>query len=178
MKTISSLIIGLSLLIISTELISQNTTSLAWKTLSGENYEIQYPSDWELDQSGQMGTTFMLFSAVENDADLFKENLTLIIQDLSGHNLDLDEYTALSLEQIETLITSSNILESKRRKAKNGDYHQLIYTGKQGIYDLKFLQYFWVEENAAYLLTFTCEVKSFKKFQTVGEKIMDSFIIK
>ncbi len=36
-----------------------------WKTLNQTSYSIQYPKTWELNQSGQMGTSFILFSALE-----------------------------------------------------------------------------------------------------------------
>jgi hypothetical protein len=37
-----------------------------WELLKEEDYSIQYPKDWELSQSGQMGTKFILFSALED----------------------------------------------------------------------------------------------------------------
>ncbi|MBK7681894.1 MAG: hypothetical protein IPJ26_05200 [Bacteroidetes bacterium] len=39
-----------------------------------------------------MGTSFIIFSPLENDEDKFKENVNLLMQDLTGQNIDLDKY--------------------------------------------------------------------------------------
>ncbi|MBC8172388.1 MAG: hypothetical protein H7X71_00660, partial [Chitinophagales bacterium] len=58
--------------------INRTETIDGWKTLKEKNYSIQYPSTWELDQSGQMGTSFILFSSLEEKEDQFMENINLI----------------------------------------------------------------------------------------------------
>ena len=148
-----------------------------WKTLSEKNYTIQYPSTWELTQAGQMGTSFVLFSPLEDSKDQFRENINLIIQDLTGMNIDLNKYTEISEGQVKTMITNSSIKETKRIKNGNTEYHKLIYTGDQGVFRLKFEQYYWVQNDKAYVLTLTCEQTTFPNFKEIGEKILDSFLI-
>jgi hypothetical protein len=149
-----------------------------WKTLEVSEFSIQYPKTWELNQSGQMGTSFFLFSSLENDADDFKENVNLIIQDLSGQNIDLNKYTEISTDQIKTMITNSNMLESKRIKTQDEEYHKVIYTGDQGKYKLKFEQYYLIRNNKAYILTLTCEKEKFVNYTDDGESILNSFVVK
>ncbi|MEO8759474.1 MAG: hypothetical protein ABI448_01185 [Bacteroidia bacterium] len=148
-----------------------------WNTFTQANYEIKYPSNWELDQSGKMGTSFIVFSPLENENDKFKENINLVIQDLTGKNINLDKYTKISEEQIKTMITNSKILESEQVKNDLTEYHKVIYTGDQGIYHLTFEQYYWVMNEKVYIITFTSEVTTFKNYRGVGEKIMNSFVI-
>jgi hypothetical protein len=150
----------------------------SWKTLTASNYSIEYPENWELNKSGQMGTNFILLSPLTSDQDQFKENVNLLIQDLTGYNLDLDQYVEISEGQVNTMITDGNIIESERISNSDINYHKLIYTGKQGIYDLKFEQYFWVIENKAYVLTLTTEEEQFDSFQKIGERILNSFEIR
>jgi hypothetical protein len=149
-----------------------------WKTLEEKNYSIQYPADWELNQSGQMGTTFFLFSPLSSDQDKFRENINLLIQDLSGHNINLDKYTEISEGQVKTMITNSTLIESKRVKNGSEEFHRIIYTGDQGIFHLKFEQFYWIKNDKAYVLTFTCEQDKFSDFKEVGEAILNSFILK
>ncbi len=149
-----------------------------WKTLEEKNYSIQYPTDWESNQSGQMGTTFFLFSPLSSDQDKFRENINLLIQDLSGHNINLDKYTEISKKQVKALITNSTIIESKRVKNGSEEFHRIIYTGDQGIFHLKFEQFYWIKNDKAYVLTFTCEQDKFSDFSEVGEAILNSFILK
>ena len=71
-----------------------------WKSFSQANYSIKYPATWELNQSGQMGTAFILFTPKESEKDDFRENINLLTQDLSGRNIDLSKYTEISESQI------------------------------------------------------------------------------
>lgn len=154
------------------------TTLNDWKTLDQVAYSIQYPSTWELNQNEQMGTSFILFSPLESDKDQFKENVNLLIQDISKYHIDLSEYTKISEGQIKTMVTNGTILESVRIKNDNGEYHKLIYSGDQGIFHLTFEQYYWVMNEKAFVLTFTCEQNKFAQKAETGEKILNSFKLK
>jgi hypothetical protein len=146
-----------------------------WKSLSENNYSINYPDNWELNKAGQMGTSFILFSPLSSKQDNFKENVNLLVQDLKGHDLDLDKYVEISEGQIKTLVMDGELIESKRITTGNLNYHKAIYTGRQGTFNLKFEQYFWVVENKAIILTLTCEEDQFDNYQIIGEKILNSF---
>jgi hypothetical protein len=148
-----------------------------WETFNGSDYSIRYPSNWELNDSKQMGTSLILFSPIENSKDQFKENVNLIIQDLSSYNLDLDDFIEITLDQVKTMITNSTLLESKRVKSSNPEFHKLVYLGDQGMYHLKFEQYCWVMNDKAYILTLTCERNKFPVYKATGEKILNSFLL-
>ncbi|MBC7861746.1 MAG: hypothetical protein IAF38_02155 [Bacteroidia bacterium] len=148
-----------------------------WKTLAKANYSIQYPSAWELNESGQGGSSFILFSALEPGQDKFRENVNLLIQDLTGQNIDINKYTEISESQIKTKATNGKLIESKRIKTGK-EYHKIIYTADQGTLHLKFEMYYWVIANKAYLLTFTSEQTKFESFKATGEKILNSFKLK
>jgi|TARA_B110000240_G_C13235019_1_gene340649 hypothetical protein len=168
-------LIGILFLIVNLSVFAQTND---WNTLNEKNYSIEYPSDWELNKSGQMGTKFILFSQLTSKNDQFKENVNLIVQDLTGHNIDLNQYVEISENQIKTMITDGNIISSERVKKDEKEFQRVIYTGKQGIYDLQFVQYYWVENNNAYVLTLTCEITVFTDFKNTGEKILNSFEIR
>jgi hypothetical protein len=168
-------LIGILFLIVNLSVFAQTND---WNTLNEKNYSIEYPSDWELNKSGKMGTKFTLFSQLTSKNDQFKENVNLIVQDLTGHNIDLNQYVEISENQIKTMITDGNIISSERVKKDEKEFQRVIYTGKQGIYDLQFEQYYWVENNNAYVLTLTCEITVFTDFKNTGEKILNSFEIR
>jgi len=153
------------------------TQSNEWKFITAKDYSIQYPLNWKFDQSGQMKTSFIIFSELTSGEDQFRENINLIIEDLTEHNLDLNKYVEISENQIKTQINKSKILLSERLKAHNKEYHKVIYKGKNSSLNLKFEQYIWVEGSNAYILTLTCEIDQFDTFQEIGEKILNSFII-
>jgi hypothetical protein len=149
-----------------------------WELLNEDDYSIQYPKDWELSQSGQMGTKFILFSALENDEDQFRENVNLISQDLGSNDVDLDQYTEISENQIKTMMTNCTVYESKRIKNGSGEYQKLIYAADQGAFRLKFEQLYWIENDFAYVLTLTCEESKFSSFKELGEKIISTFTLR
>ena len=149
-----------------------------WKTLSESDYSIQYPDTFDLDKSGQMGTSFILLSKQTSQQDLFRENVNLLIQDLSGQNINLDKYVEISEGQIKTMITDGNLIESERLSDKNKEFQRVIYTGKQGQFDLKFQQFYWIENKKAYVLTLTCEINQYDNYVSIGEEIMRTFMIK
>jgi len=162
---------------ISTKIADPEKINSDWKTLTESNYLIQYPSTWELSQSGQMGTSFIIFSPLESEQDKFKENINLLIQDLTGMKIDLNKYTELSVGQIKTMATNSILIESKRVKTASGEYQKIIYSADQGIFHLEFEQYYWILNEKAYVLTFTTEQNKFDRFKEIGEKILNSFRI-
>ena len=158
--------------------IDQAEKAIDWEILNEDKYLIKHPSDWEVNRSGQMGTSFILFSPLSNESDKFKENVNLLIQDLTGYNLNLDQYVEISEGQIKTIVTEGKIISSDRIKENEREYQRMVYTGKQGIFDLKFEQYYWVICNQAFVLTLTGEEKEFEEYQGIGEEILNSFEIK
>jgi hypothetical protein len=150
-------------------------TKTSWKVLKETKYSIQYPDNWELNKSGQMGSNFVVFSKLTSPQDKFRENINLIIQNLQGQKINLNKYVEISEGQIKTMITNGNLIESKRLNQNGHEFQKVIYTGDQGIYKLKFEQYYWVLNGQAYVLTLTCEKNQFNTYKLTGEKILNSF---
>jgi len=146
-----------------------------WKSYKTEDFSIKYPKDWDLDISGLMGSSMFLFSKLISDKDDFKENLNVMKQDLSAYNVNMNEYVKVSEKQIETMFTDGKLLESVRKESNGEEFHKLIYTGKQGIYNLKFEQYFYIRDKIAYVITLTCKESEFVNYQSIGERILNSF---
>lgn len=160
----------------SEELIKQDGHA-QWKTFSQDLISIEYPEDWEIQSPGQMGTKFILFSPIRNQEDQFRENINLIIQDLSGHHMSMDQYVEASQQQIKNLITDGKLMESERIEKGGEQIHKIIFIGKQGMFELKFEQHYRIENDQAYVLTLTCIATEFDDYRERGEQIMDSFKI-
>jgi len=149
-----------------------------WKSYEKDNFSISYPEKWRLDESGQQGTTLALFSPTDGIQDNFSENVNLLIQNLEGLNMDLKKYTALSVDQINTMFPGGEILENTTEKVGNKEYQKLKYKGTNGEFELMFEQFYFIKDNKAYILTLTCEADQFEKYKKDGEKIMKSFELK
>ena len=167
----------LALLVLITSAKSQTKES-AWFSLKDKSYTLRYPNNWELDQTGQGGTSFILLSVLEDAYDKFRENVNLIVQDVKGKNIDLAKFTEISTEQIKTMIPNSKIISSELEKRKSGEYRRIVYTCDQGKFHLQFEQRYWVINNKAYILTFTAEETKYANFIGTATKILESFTIK
>jgi len=148
-----------------------------WSLLNEKDYSIQYPDNWNLNTSGMMESSFVLFSKTSSSTDLFRENVNLLIQNLAGQQIDLDEYVEISESQVKAMVTNGNLIESVRLIKDGMEYHKMIYTGDQGQYNLKFEQFLWITNDQAYVLTLTCEKTEFDNYQEIGEAILNSFKI-
>ena len=178
-KPINSNTIHMKNLLLISLLFSLNTFAQpAWKTLKGKGYSIEHPADWLEDETGQMGTTFLLFSPLESESDIFRENINLVEQDVAAYNLDLNGFVKLSEEQIKTLVKNSTLTESTRVQDRDNEFHKIIYSGDLNDNRLTFEQYYWVKKKKAYILTFTCSEESFNRFKKTGEEILASFVLK
>lgn len=144
-------------------------------TLQKELFKIQYPNKWTIDTSRRMGTEFFIFSPKENATDKFLENVNLIIQDISGQNIDLDKYAEISKDQITTMAIGSKIHEAKKIKKGKTEYYKIIYEMTQGTLKVKLEQYYFVTDTRAFVLTLTTELSKFANFKTVGEAVLNSF---
>jgi hypothetical protein len=157
---------------------SEIKTETLWKSLDEIGYGIQYPDDWDLDTSGQMGMSFLILSKQISPQDSFRENVNLLIQNLSGLNVDIDAFVKISEDQVTTMYKEGKIHESKRIENQAKKFHKLVYSGSQGPFVLKTQQYYWVENDKAYILTLTCEAAQFDSYIQTGDKIMNSFVLK
>lgn len=148
-----------------------------WKTHTDKGFQIQYPSEWELSLAKQMGSSFILFSPLVNKEDLFRENVNLIIQDIKGMNIGLEKYAQISESQIKSMMTNSQILESKLMEKNGRRFYHLVYTADMGVYHLKFLQNYFIQNEKAYVLTFTADQKTYDEYVKVGGEILNSFFL-
>ena len=155
----------------------KSNDKIEWETFTQNNFSIEYLSEWRLDTTSQKGASFFLFSERSSKEDKFSENINLVIQDLSGYDISMDQFVELSENQIKTLITNGKIVSSQRIKGEDLDYHRLSYTGTQGIFELMFVQHFWLVDNSAYVLTLTSEVDQYDNYKDVGNKMLNSFEI-
>ena len=145
-----------------------------WKTGKTDHASFSYPPDWEFDQSGRMGTEFILFSPHGGEGDLFLDNVNFMMQDLSGKDIDLDQFVKITEEQVKNMATDGVLIKNERKKNGKQEYNVMSWSGRQGNFDLYFMQYQWVVNEKAYFVTFTVEQKSLKEFEATGVKIMDS----
>jgi hypothetical protein len=137
---------------------------------------IKYPADWTK-QEQVMGMVVAFLAPRESGSDVFQENVNIIVQDLSDQPMTLAEYTELSIAQIEQFITDASILDSSAVTLAGIPGHKVVLTGRQGQYDLKWMQVWTVQNNKAYVISYTAEISKYSTFLGTAQEMIDSFEI-
>lgn len=147
-----------------------------WTTFKTDDYLIDHPLSWTIDTSRKMGIELFIFSPPDSVNDKFRENINVVSSDVEGLNISLDTFVKVSQKQIETIATDCIILESALYKSGDKIFHKLDFTAKQGVFHLRFVQYYFAKSKRVYTVTLTTELKNFDNYKFNGIKIMDSFI--
>lgn len=137
---------------------------------------IKYPLDWTKEEQ-VFGTVVSFSSPIESASDDFSENLNVLVQDLSAQPITLEEYTRISEEQVEQYITNGKILDTIATTLDGNSAYKLVYTGKQGQYNIKWMQVYTIKDDKAYVITYTAEMDSYSNFLGTAQEMINSFEI-
>lgn len=166
----------LLVLLLTTQLInSQSNGKITSKEINKNGYSIVFPSNLRVDETTMNGSDFFLFTEKTAPNDNFVENINLVVQNLANLNIDLNKFVEITESQI---ITRAKLIESKRGVSNGTEYHQLLYEGNFDGLPLRFLQYDFVKNDKAYILTYSAKQDAFDSYFTGMEKIMKTFTLK
>lgn len=151
------------------------TKKTEWKTILEKDYEVQYESNWDLDQTKSMGTEFILFAPLNKKEAQFRANINLMIQDISTKSWSLAEFTVFSENQVRTLMSESKILKNVAGNYNGSDYQNIVFTAKQSGRQLFFEQFYWVHKSKAFILTYTGNQTDFDSHLSLRHTMFESF---
>lgn len=134
---------------------------------------IQYPRTWKK-QEQIMGLLVMFLSPKESNADKFQENLNILVRPLA-RPATLAEATKLGTQQMKEIISDFKLISSKTTTLGNKRANQIVFTGKQGKFNLKWMQTYTIKNNKIYVLTYTAEVGKYSSFLGTIQKTIASF---
>lgn len=123
--------------------------------------EIQYPSDWTYEEN-KNGAVVIFYSPLENQLDFFRDNINIVIQDISSTPMTLESYSQLAVEQMKTLFGQNMQVESlsattlDRRPAR-----KLIFRGAGPNADLKYLSVWMIDNSKVYQITYLAVASQF-----------------
>lgn len=165
-------------LLLSILLVTLATAQDKWKTLEKDNYIISYPKNWvSSDQKPQPTIEFVLLSEeASQKKDQFRENINLNTENLSGKKLSLKEYIKLALDQVKTQIPSAKTISKKNIELNGKEAKKIIWSADLGGgIVLKFKQLFLINNETAYILTYTASMAEYDIYDKVSDKIFNSF---
>ena len=149
-----------------------------WNTIQKPAYSIQCPGNWSVDSSKQFGSELFFNAPIDSIGDKFRENVSVMVQNIAGKDVSMERFVAVSENQIRAMAPELVILEDTTISTAPVTYHKMHFTCKQGQFALEIEQFYFVTATRAYVITFTSEQKKFNQYQVTGEKILASFRLK
>ncbi|PSB07646.1 hypothetical protein C7B62_19270 [Pleurocapsa sp. CCALA 161] len=145
-----------------------------------ENYDlgfrVDYPQSWsKQNRDDFLARGAVFFSPLENDTDQFKEQISVLVEDLS-RDLSLSEYTKQSLAEIKQL-SDPNIGAAQVVAMGANEGRQIIYQGEENGNPVQRMQTWSVNNNRAYVITYTALPESFNDYLPTVEEMIESFEI-
>ena len=141
---------------------------------SREGFRVDYPQDWsKQNRDDFVATGVIFFSPLENDADQFKEKVSVLVENIPS-NLSLSEYTKQSISEIKQL-SDPNIGEAQPIILGINEGRQIIYRGEENGRAVQRMQTWSVKGNRAYVITYTAKPESYDNYLPMVEKIIESF---
>lgn len=148
-----------------------------WDTYKSNTYSVSYPVDWVIDTSKAMGIDVFLFSPLESTNDKFRENVNVLSSSFGGEDISLDSFFHVSERQIKIGATDCVILESKLYTKGQSSFYKIDFTAKQGIFQLRFVQYYFVKNGSGFTITLSSEEAAYPKYEATGLAVLNSFVL-
>jgi len=138
--------------------------------------KINYPENWAVQETPNAVTqdvvTFL--SPKQSDNDSFQEILTIRIEPISS---TLNESKDLFIREVKNTVDDAQIESSGETTLSNKRANQLVFTGKNDASRLKNLQVWTLQNDNAYIITYTATIEEYNKFLPIAEKMIQSFAI-
>ncbi len=139
-------------------------------------YSIEAPEGWtKLDTlvSGLKITTVM--APLDNEKDVFRENLNIITEDAKDYSVD--DYAKANRKYMEEQLPEMKVIRSGETKIGDLPAQWVLYTFNYSGQPLKNTVYFIVKNNTGYVLTCSALHSDFDKFENGFKQCVSSFKI-
>ena len=142
-------------------------------------FSIESPTRWKTVKN--FGETAVMFKApLDGPLDIYPENVTVVVQDLSHNPKSLMEFTDKAIEQMEAVFMHNFVLEESTAVATLGGYpaYKIIFTGKGPNQDIMmYMTWAVVDKQTVYQVTYSALPSQFEKYDLTVERMLASFRI-
>ena len=135
--------------------------------------QIEYSKKWQLEEVGDtLGTIARFYLDKKRQVEV-----VITVEELT-EEMSLGDYTTSAIAEITRFLQGAAILESQPITLARREAHRVVYSGEdpEGNLKLKFMQVWLLEDNRAYILTYSAEESQYENYlDRVEEIAMDSF---
>jgi serine/threonine-protein kinase len=141
---------------------------------SERGFSIDYPKAWSKQNRDDMFSRGAVFlSPLENDADRFREKVSILVEDLSA-DMSLADYTRGSIAQIKQL-SDPNVAPAQTVNLGKETARRVVYNGLEDGNWVRRMQTWTVVGDRAYVITYTAQPESYDSYLPTVEKMIESF---
>jgi len=154
------------------KLVCQNNTT---RQIIEKDFYLEYPTNWSFDKSKATEGVFIFSTELDSPLDIFRDNVTLMIQDLPSNIRSLNDYVELSLNQFRR--EDYVLLESNTKTNEKNEIigHEFIYESVYNQREVKFYQFVMMKNGKAYLFTYLAELRSYDIYFKAARELISSF---
>lgn len=136
--------------------------------------QLKYPESWRRQdlQNAITGEWVSFISTQQSPKDNFNEKLTISVNPFKG---TLADYKKIVVEASKQGTNNTSVSEGT---LANKAAYQVVYTTSNGNNTLKNLKVFTLENNKAYVITYTAKLEDYDKFLPTAQAMINSFEIK
>lgn len=141
-----------------------------WKEYVDEEkrFKFKYPDTWVQKMNDD------IVSLAPDNQDSLLENINLIVMDLQGAPVTLDQIVDATKQQIEEL-DNSKLLSVKNTTMANEKAKEMIFLTKgESGGKVKAKQYFMMKDNVAYIFLYTATASRFADHEDLANKTVQS----
>jgi hypothetical protein len=120
----------------------------------------------------------MIKSNTTSEKDVFRENVSLIVQDMSMFGVDFGNEVELSEADIKDIVKDCKILKNEMTERHGLRFQEVVFSGKESGMNLTFYQLYTTVDNKMYVMCFTSLRKTFDEYEAIATEILHSFAVK
>ncbi len=137
-------------------------------------FRIKYPRSWE--KRERIMESIVTFAApAESPEDPFRENVSLTVQDISGRDLTLQQYSRSMIEHMRAILPVMNMIESSSARMGSYPAHRIVYEFRERNVTMRFYQIWTIRGDQVYIFAYTAIVQSYDQYLPIIKDMIKSF---
>jgi hypothetical protein len=174
-KRLNKIIIGLSVLVFIFLIVFLAERAMPFYVDKTNKFSIRYPAVWEK-MPNKEGAAVIFLSPLQNKLDIFRENVSVIIQDTSGNVMSFEEYTRTAIMQVKAVFKNTiEITQSEGTYLAGRPAYKFVYIGKGPETEFKIMHVWTLVGTTAYQITYSALASQFDQYIDQVNKMVDSF---
>jgi hypothetical protein len=138
-------------------------------------FSMRFPATWKKVENRD-GAAVIFISPLQNKLDIFPENVNVVVQDISGNIMSLEDYTRTAIMQVQVVFKDSiQITQSEGTYLSGHPAYKFVYIGKGPETEFKIMHVWTVVGTTAYQITYTALASQFDQYIDQVNKMVDSF---